>query len=228
MHLAQNAVHAEAHGERVLLCLEVDVGGVLLRGLEDEGVHEPDQRPVRDAVVSLEVVAVVFRLVQVDRDDRADRLGGSNEPLKLGEDVVTRCDGELERVLRREAELVDGVEIPGIGDRDLEHVALECVGHGRGAFQRLYGNQLRGVDRHVQRRQVDDREVVTHGEHPSDAVRGRRAFLDKSLCDRCAAGGSLAHERERIRGDQRGPLEEVEDVLRGLVDAEWGCERACR
>ena len=113
LHLAENAVDAEAHRERVLLRLEVDVGGVLLRGLEDDRVDEPDERAVRDPVVGLEVVAVSRRRRRrvSTRDDRADRLGGSHEALELREDVVAGCDAELERVLRRESKLVDGVEV---------------------------------------------------------------------------------------------------------------------
>ena len=101
--------------------LEVDVRGVLLGRLEDQGVDETDERAVGDPVVGLEVVAVVADVVlEIDRDDGADRLGGANESLQLGDDVVARRDDELERVLRREPKLVDRVQVPGIRDRDRE------------------------------------------------------------------------------------------------------------
>ena len=61
LHLVEHAVDAEAHDERVLHRLEVDVAGPVLGGLEDDRVHEPDERHVRDAVVDLEVVAVLLR-----------------------------------------------------------------------------------------------------------------------------------------------------------------------
>ena len=103
LHLAEHAVHAEAHCQRVLLSLEVHIGGVFLRRLEDERVHEANERAVRDAVIGLEVVAVIrFGLVHVDGDDGTDRLGRSHEPLELSEDVVPRSNPELERMLRRE------------------------------------------------------------------------------------------------------------------------------
>ena len=147
LHLAEHAVDAEAHGECVLLRLEVDVGGVFLRRLEDERVHEANERAVRDAVVGLEVVAVVrFGLVQVDGDDGTDRLGRSHEPLELGEDVVAGSNPELERMLRRETSSSMACRFPGIRDRDLEHVALERIRDGDGALERLHRNQLGGVD----------------------------------------------------------------------------------
>ena len=200
LHLAEHAVDAEADDERVLLRLEVDVGGVLLGGLEDQRVDEPDERPVGDAVVGLEVVAVrlVDGLVHVDGDDGADRLGGAHEPLELGEDVVARRDAELERVLRREPELVDRVQVPRVGDRDLEHVVLDRVRDRDGALERLHGDQLRGVDGDADGREVDDREVVAHGEHARDPVGGRDALVDERLRDRRAAR-RCARERAPAR-----------------------------
>ena len=69
-----------------------------------------------------------------------------DEPLQLGEDVVARRDDELERVLRGQAELVDGVQVPGIGDRDPQDVALELVRDRDRALERLHRDQLRRVD----------------------------------------------------------------------------------
>jgi len=84
LHFAENAVHSEPNDERVLLGLEVDVRRVLLGGLEDDRVHEPDEGPVGDTVVGVEVVAVVMRvrlLVEIDGDDRADRFRRARESL---------------------------------------------------------------------------------------------------------------------------------------------------
>ena len=54
----------------VLLGLEVDVAGAVLGGLEDDRVHEPDDRPFGDAVVGGEVVGVILdRLVGVVVED---------------------------------------------------------------------------------------------------------------------------------------------------------------
>ena len=91
----------------------MDVGGAVLRRLEDHGVDEPDERDVGDAVVDLEIgrllfLDVVVLLVLGESAPRAhERLGGAGELAELGEDVVARGDAELERVARREPQLVD-------------------------------------------------------------------------------------------------------------------------
>ena len=81
----------------------------------------PSETPSSASRSSL-VLGLLDCLVEVDGDDGADRLGGAEEPLELGRDVVARRDAELERVFRREAELVDRVQVPGIRDRDPEDV----------------------------------------------------------------------------------------------------------
>ena len=70
----EHAVDAEADEQRVLLRLEVDVARPVLGRLEDDRVHEPDDRPLRDAVLGREVVGlVVDRLVGVVVEDRGER-----------------------------------------------------------------------------------------------------------------------------------------------------------
>ena len=86
------------------------------------------------------------RLVELDGDDRAHGLAGAQKPLELGHDVVARRDAELERVLRREPQLVDGMEVPGIGDRDAEDVVVDRVRDGDRALERLDRDQLSGID----------------------------------------------------------------------------------
>ena len=131
LHLVQHAVDAEADEQRVLLRLEVDVGGAVLGGLEDHRVDEPDERRVGDAVVDLEVVGLLLLVDQrelvLDSGAGAERLGGAGEPAELGEDVVARGDAELERVARREPQLVDPLDVAGIGDRDAQRAVLERV-----------------------------------------------------------------------------------------------------
>jgi hypothetical protein len=60
----QHAVDAEPDDERVLLRLEVDVAGPVLGRLEDDRVDEADERRVGDAVVDLEVVALLLFLLE--------------------------------------------------------------------------------------------------------------------------------------------------------------------
>ena len=101
----------------------MDVGGPVLGRLEDHRVDEADERRVGDAVVGLEVVDLLGLLLgdgpfPLEEGAGAEGLGGADEPADLGEDVVARRDGELERVARREPELVDAVDVGRVGDRD--------------------------------------------------------------------------------------------------------------
>ena len=121
LHLVQDAVDAEADDERVVLRVEVDVAGAVLGGLEDDRVDQADERRVRDAVVGLEVVARPRLVLEVELvlDERgalpASR--GALDPAQLELDVLARRDADLERVARREAQLVDRLDVGRVGDR---------------------------------------------------------------------------------------------------------------
>ena len=132
----QHAVDAEADDERVLLRLPVDVRGAVLGGLEDDGVDEPDERGIGDAVVGLEVVRVLFLRGErlcflVERGTRTERLRLADEAPDLGLDVVAGRDGELDGQPRREAELVDRVDVARVGDGDTQDVAVDLVRESR-------------------------------------------------------------------------------------------------
>ena len=140
----EHAVDAEADDERVLLRLEVDVGGPVLGRLEDHGVDEPDERRIGDPVVDLEVVALFLLLdleVLLDRRARTERLRRANESADLGLDVLAPADADLDRIPRREPELVDRVHVRRIGNRDPERPVLERV--------RNRGDPLEHVERHL-------------------------------------------------------------------------------
>ncbi len=143
-------------------------------------------------------------LVHVDARRRNRSPPPFAQPLELGQDVVSGGDAEIERMLRREAKLVDGVQVPGIGDRDLEDVALERVRHRHGALERLHRDQLRRVDGDPDGMEVDDRKVVPDGQHAGDAVGGRDALVDQRLRDRRAVRPP-AHGRARARRARREP-----------------------
>jgi hypothetical protein len=102
----------------------VHVGGAVLRRLEEDRVDEADERDVGDAVLGLEIGEVFLLLCEelLLLDDRAcaERLGGPRELANRDEDVLTRGDAELERVPRREPQLVDAVEIRRVGNRDAQ------------------------------------------------------------------------------------------------------------
>ena len=75
LHLVQDAVDPEPDEQAVLLGLEVDVARSVLGRLEHDRVDDPDDRPVRDAVLLLEVGDGIVRnvLLVVERLDRPRR-----------------------------------------------------------------------------------------------------------------------------------------------------------
>ena len=228
LHLAQDAVHTEPDCERVLQRFEVDVRGILLGCLEDEGVDEPHQRPVRDAVVRLEVVGGRVLLVHLDGDDGADGLGRACKPLQLGDDVVARRDAEVERMLRRQTQLVDRVQIARVRDGNPEDVVLDGVRNGDRALQGLHGDQLNRIDGNADAREVDDGKVVAHRQHPGDALGRRDTLVDQRLGHRRAARSAPADLGDGSRADEGRRLQQIEQELGCLVDAERRRERARR
>jgi hypothetical protein len=125
LQLVEHAVDAEADYERVVLRLEVDVACTVLGRLEDDRVDEPYEWRIRDPVVGLEIVGILVHDLQLVRiaggRSRAEGLRGAGESLELGGDVVVRGDVERDLVLARQTQLVDAVDVLGIGDRDAEH-----------------------------------------------------------------------------------------------------------
>ena len=62
----EDAVDAEPDDEGVLLRIEMEVGGAVLGGLKDDRVDKADERGVGNAVIGLEVVRVLERILLVE------------------------------------------------------------------------------------------------------------------------------------------------------------------
>ena len=204
----EHAVDAEADDERVLLRLEVDVGGAVLGGLEDDRVDEADERRVGDAVLGLEVVGLLLLVLEVvlgllEHRAGAEGLGGARHPAQLGEDVLARRDAEVERVAGREPELVDAVQVAGVGDGDRSAPSVERVRDRDDALEHVQRNLLRGVPR---RRPSSARstsgDLVADGERAGDPLGRGDALVDDRLRERALARAA-AHERELV-GGRRG------------------------
>src|ERR687888_314566 len=101
LYLVQDAVDPQPDHQRLLLRLEVDVAGAVLRRLEDDRVDKSDERDVGDAVVDLEIVDLLLflaekRIALVDRGPGPEGLRLAGKPAKLGEDVVSGGYREVE------------------------------------------------------------------------------------------------------------------------------------
>ena len=92
----------------VRLRLEVDVARLVLGCLEENGVHQSDERGVGDAVLDLEVVGFLVDHLQVDRVGQSrsaaasEGLGRAHEPTELDLDLLARGDTQSDRVAARE------------------------------------------------------------------------------------------------------------------------------
>ena len=230
LHLLEDAVDAEAHDERVLLRLEVDVGGAVLGRLEDDGVDEPHERRVGDAVVDLEIVGLLFLrdpklLVDLLEDGpRAERLRGARHPAQLQHDVLARGDAEVERVAGREPELVDSVQVAGVGDGDPQRAVLERVRDRGDALEHVQRDLLGRVLVDAREGEVDEGDLVADGERAGDSLRRRDALVDDRLCQRALSGPSADH-RELVLRDEACRGEQIDDELRHRVHAHAGAER---
>ena len=114
---------------------------------------------------------------------------------------------------------------PGSATATLRTSSSSCVRDGDRALERLHRDQLSGVDGDADGRRGRRREVVPHREHPRDPVGRRDAFVDERLRDRRAARCALAHDAPALGCDERRRLEEIEQELGRLVDAERRRER---
>ena len=221
----EHAVDAEADDERILLRLEVDVGGAVLGSLEDDGVDEPDERRVGDPVLGLEVVGrrpprdaeVGVDLLQ--HRAGAECLRGARHPAQLGEDVLARGNAEIERVAGREPELVEAVQVAWIGDGDPQRAVVERVRDRDDALEDVQRDQLGGFLRDAGQSKVDDGDLVANGERASDPLGRRDPLVDDRLRKRALARPAT-HDRELVRRDEVGGGEQVDHQLRHRVDAE--------
>ena len=122
-------------------------------------------------------------------------------PLELGEDVVAARDPEIDLVARREPELVDAVDVAGVGDRDAQPVVARDDRDRDDALQCPQRDELGGVGRDALFLEIDEREAVAAGERPCDAVDLRVALVPERLGERAGACPA-ARGREPVARDE--------------------------
>ena len=80
--------------------------------------------------------------------------------------VLERRDGELDRQPRGQAQLVDPVDVVGVGERDPERVLVDRVGDRADPLEHGERHELGRLGRDAGHRQVDERQPVALGELP--------------------------------------------------------------
>ena len=172
----------------VVLGLEVDVAGAVAGRAHDDRVDEPHERRVGHSVVDLEIVLVLDDLELVEHRLGLGHLRLLGEALELVDDVLAVGDVELDRVPRRDLELVDAEDVRRVGDRDLELLAVERHGYRDDTAQGAQRDQLGRVDRDPGVRELEVGQSVTACERPRDPRSLCGAFVVQRLGERAGSG----------------------------------------
>ena len=133
----QHAVNAVLDGHFLIARLDVNVAGAPLERVEDGGVHQLDHR--RDVAVGGQLVdgeRFVLVLFLADHHVQREAFGDFFEHalgllgfLEQVGDLRERGDLDVQLLLQQDRQLVDQVEVAGIGERDVQVPVLRLDGH---------------------------------------------------------------------------------------------------
>ena len=140
-------------------------------------------------------------LFLVDRGARAVGLGGANELADRAEDVLAGGDAELERMPRREPELVEPVQVRGIGDRDVQPAVLEGERDRTDALEHVQRQLARRFHIHALGSEVDRAAAGAGRRASSRCLRSKRRPPRRA---RPRASASAGRGRARARACPRG------------------------
>ena len=135
-------------------------------------------------------------------------------------DATPRSSG----IAGREPELVDSVQIAGVGDGDPQGAVLERVRDRDHALEDVERDLLGRILVDAGEREVDEGDLVADGERARDPLRRRDALVDDRLRERALAGAAADH-RELVVGDEPGRREQVDDELGHRVQCHARAER---
>ena len=122
----------------------MDVRGAVAGRLHDDRVDEPHEWRVRDAVVDLQRLLVIgLDLQLVDRRLRLEHLGLASDAGSLN--VLAARNGDVDGIAGGDAQLVDAVNVRGVGDSDPKAVADQRDRDGYDALQRAQRDQLDSI-----------------------------------------------------------------------------------
>jgi hypothetical protein len=148
----------------------------------------------------------------------AEGLRRAHEAAHLDLDVVARRNRELDVQPRREADLVERLDVRRIDHGDAQRLAFDRVGNGHDPLQDVKRHDLRRLGVDADGLQVDERQLVACRERARDAVGARNPFVDERLRQRAGLPRPPAREGELVLRDQAGRREKVGEELRRLVD----------
>ena len=213
--LVEHAVDPEAHRQLPLEGLDVDVAGPLLDRLEQERVHQADDRGLVGCHVE-----EVLRLFQLGGQDVVQILGEALDHL-LGRvrgqivDPVDRIEDHLGprqhgpgREPEKKAQVVQRMDGKRIGHGDQNRVILTLQRKERVLLGKVDGElpDHLGLDIHLgQLIQVGEPGLVAEG--PVEVLFGDVAELDEDLADPIPFLGLLLHDLFELFGREAGLLQ---------------------
>ncbi len=179
--VVEETVHAVANDELALVGLDVDVGGALLQGLTDHLVHQVDDGRVLGAALRLVGVQLLLLGHVLAENDRRLGQGLLHLAGTLQSPVVALAglgydrlgaDHRVHAAARDDAQVVEGVEIEGIGHRhpddtvvDAQRQDVVLAGQlGRHDRQRLGGDLVLAG--------IEERDAKLRAQEPGDVVLG--------------------------------------------------------
>ena len=173
LHLVEDPVHAHPHDQRLGHRIEMHVARAVLGRLQQYRVDELDEGGVREAVVGLEVGLLAFRKLFLEQGRALPGLVRPQDPAQLDLDVLPSRNGQVDRVARRETQLVHRLHVGRVRDRHPEPVSRDPVGQRTGTGEQVPRDQGGGAGIDALLLKVDERQPVLIREHPRGQTRPR-------------------------------------------------------
>jgi hypothetical protein len=238
-HLLQDAVHAEAHADVLLLRLDVDVARPLLRGAEEERVDEADDGSL---VARIEQVLGLFQLVrdgvETARLHVADVLLGFVgravvDEVDAVEDRLRRHEQRHDRRVEEEPHAVERARVERIGERD-DRLTLAVALDAQGKEPRLLGevdrDELDQIQRHLFRREPHlVWQLELGGERLQDLLFVASLQRDERIAEPAPAlrlhveGLVDLVRRDDALGDEDFPQRAASEIDDRLGEPQFGC-----
>jgi hypothetical protein len=175
LELAEHTVDAQADEEPVRLRQEVDVACSFFDRLGEERVDKFDERARSFVLRVLDFLLIGDALALVD-GVTSRRLDLALEVAELELDVFSRRNAENDLAAGGDPELVDGLHVGRIGDRNQQAFAVEGIGNGARAHQRPCFDRIGRFAEDTDRAQVDEGQVEAFGDLTCDGdARGTAA-----------------------------------------------------
>ncbi len=213
----------------LLVGLDVDVRGALLDGVDEDEVHQLDDRRVLGA--ALEVDRVVVLVAPADLDVGVVEalhhlfIGGAGGVVALGGllDGLLGRDHDLDVVAGEELDVVDGEDVRGVAHRQDERGGRPVHRDHVVLLAHLPGDQLDHLGVDVEVPQVDRRDPVLLGEEPRQLV-----LLDVAELGQVVAEPAtlllliILRLLQLLQGDEVLPHQELTETARHAFSrVEW-------